>query len=130
MWKATLNIPIILKTAGVDIHKTSGWAEVRDKALRLRSEGGVSLIRLDPDVVASKVKSGDNEYDVEIYRQDPNSRSISMWSCSCPAGQWAFKQKGPRKKLNGRLCAHTLATLFEAHSQEQRKKRDEAQESV
>lgn len=115
MWKNEININEIIKTSNLFVlAKTPGWIAVRDKALRLRQDGKVKLLRSDPDIVAATVGGDKGDYDVEIYRQADNSQSVTMWNCSCPWGQYAFQQK--KKQFNGRLCAHALATLFEANS--------------
>lgn len=96
----------------------ASWADVRNKARRLRQAGAVKIVRIDPDIIVAKVEGDHNVYDVELYRQYPNSWKITIWYCTCAWGQWAWKRQ---ITYVGRMCSHALSTLFEAHSREYKK---------
>lgn len=92
----------------------AAWNDVRSKAVRLRKEGRVSLVRHDKNIIAARVRGDHGVYNTVIYRQEAEDKySVTTWECTCPWGQWAFK----RKFLFGRMCSHAYATLMEAQSQ-------------
>lgn len=93
--------------------KDSSWSDVRNKAVALRKLGAVTILRLDPDVVTAQVIGEHGLYNVALYRQDPNSHSLSSWECDCPWGEWAFKRE---HQYVGRMCSHAYAVLMEAQS--------------
>lgn len=104
-------------SAGIDA-RLAKWIDVRNKAIRIRNNAGVKVVRIDSDVVVTEVRGDHDTYTVELYRQDPWSFAISIWTCSCPWGDWAFKRQ---VTYVGRLCSHALASLYEVQSLENRK---------
>lgn len=96
---------------------TGSYLDVQMKAVRLRQEGKVKVIRIDPDIAAGEVVGDSGQtYEVVLYRQDPDSESVSLWECECLWSQYAW---GPVRR--GRMCSHALALLYEIQSRENRK---------
>ncbi len=93
------------------------WGEVRSKAKRLRDDGAIQNFSYAQDMITAKVKGDNGTYDVELYRQYPGSYAVTMYSCSCPWGEWAFKRQ---HTYVGRTCSHALAVLFEAQAEDSR----------
>ncbi len=84
----------------------AAWADVRDKAKRLRAEGAVHVNDIAPDRIFASVKGDHGVYDVMIKKGSEfggfgNGQSIADYSCSCQWGRWAFKRQ---YKFVGRLC--------------------------
>jgi len=102
--------------------KEASYDSVQAKAVRLRNQGKVAILRIDWDIVAARVL-GDSgiTYEVELDRQDPTSEAVSQWSCDCKWAQYAWGRTRQWTKFEGRMCAHALATLFEVQSRENRK---------
>lgn len=96
------------------LYKTAVWADVFAKAKRLKDQGHVIIQRNGYDNVVAMVRGDYGVYEVEFQRQDPNSRSISMWSCTCPWAQFVWYRTGPWKKYEGRVCSHCLAAYWAA----------------
>lgn len=97
----------------------AAWADVRDKAKRLRAEGAVHVNDIAPDRIFASVKGDHGVYDVMIKKGSEfggfgNGQSIADYSCNCQWGRWAFKRQ---YKFVGRLCSHALAAYHEMQSQ-------------
>lgn len=94
-------------------HKTADWDDVMAKAKRLIQSGAVKLLRNGYQNVVGYVKGDHGEYQPEIFRQDPNSRSITGSDCQC---DWGEFQNQPRtrqwKKFQDRPCSHILALYW------------------
>jgi hypothetical protein len=111
---AWLPIDDFIKSAAHEV--VAHWNDVRDKAVRLRETGRVTLLRNDAQVIAGTVRGDTGTYDVVLNRDDPESWSISLWSCGCKWSEWAFK----RETYQGRMCSHATAMLFEAQADKMR----------
>jgi hypothetical protein len=102
-----------------DFEKTSSrvveaaWSDIIRKAKRLRAAGAITILNHEPQVTAAIVKGDSSTYDVVLHRQDPGKKSITMYECSCPWGQWAFKRQ---VTFVGRMCSHALAVVYEVQS--------------
>ena len=92
--------------------KEASWADIEQKAKRLIQGGKVHMLRNGAQVIASHVEGEHGDYECEIQRQDPNSQSITMWSCSCPWDQFAWQRTRKWRKYEGRVCKHVLATWW------------------
>lgn len=80
--------------------KVGSWEDVRDKAVRLRLEGAVNILRLDRDVITATVQGDSGLYNVVLYRQDPTSLAISTWECDCfPPGTLVTMGDGTLKPI-------------------------------
>jgi hypothetical protein len=101
------------------LRKEADWDDVEAKAKRLRDQGKVQILRNGRTYIVAHVQ-GDSRpgepYQVEIMRQDPNSRVITQWSCECPWDQFAFQRTRQWKYLEGRPCAHVLAAYWRAEA--------------
>lgn len=94
------------------VERVSTWDDVMQKAKRLILSGQVTLQRNGWNNVVSTVVGDHGQYQVEIGRDDPNSRVITQWTCECPWDQFAFDRTRVWKKYEGRVCSHALATLW------------------
>ncbi len=99
---------------GPTLRKTADWNEVQEKAIRLMNDGSVQILRNAPDVIVGHVIGDHGDYQTEISRQDPNSNVIDHWTCECPWDQFAWQRTRQWKNMEGRPCAHVLATHWYA----------------
>jgi hypothetical protein len=95
-------------------HKTADWNDIMNKARRLIDSGHVHMVRNGYNNIVSHVWGDHGDYDVEIGRDDPNSRAITSWTCDCPWDQFAWQRTRQWKKYEGRPCAHVLATFWQS----------------
>lgn len=106
------------------MHYTAAWSDVQAKAARIRRSGGVRIISApekgsnQTDYIVAEVL-GDSSvvYQTRLMRQ-PGRRATAMWECGCAWGHYAWGRSGRWKKFEGRMCAHALAVMYEAQSQE------------
>lgn len=99
---------------------TAQWAEVRSKAKRIRTSGGVNVLSVtgsvaDGRTVAGRVQGDHGVYDTEIVTV-PGKYSVGYWTCSCPWATYSWGRSGRWKKYEGRMCAHALALSFEVQA--------------
>lgn len=90
------------------------WNDVFAKAKRLKDAGNVIVQRNAYEDVQAMVRGDFGVYEVRFNRQDPASRAITMWSCTCPWAQFVWFRTGPWRKYEGRVCSHTLAAYWAA----------------
>lgn len=96
--------------------RTAAWADVREKALRLRREGKVTVNDIGEGRIYATVEGDHGTYDTMIVKGGNlgvGAQSISNWHCACPWGYWAFKR---RFSYVGRLCSHGYAAYLEMQS--------------
>lgn len=86
------------------------------KAKRLIQSGQVQLGRNGYNYIVGTVQGDHGSYDTELSRDDPNSRAITGWQCTCPWDQYAWQRTRKWKKFEGRPCAHVLALYWKALS--------------
>lgn len=80
--------------------KTAAFADVQQKAADIRRQGGVSITRIDAEVLAATVLGDHGSYDVVLYRQDPSSHAVSTWECTCfPPGTLVTMADGAQKPI-------------------------------
>jgi hypothetical protein len=91
-----------------------GWQGIMEKAQRLRSNGQVQVQRNGVQNIVGTVQGDHGTYQTEIWRQDPQRNTISLWNCECPWGGYSWGRTRQFKKYEGRPCAHTLALYWEA----------------
>jgi hypothetical protein len=96
------------------IQVTASWDDVMSKAKRLILGGGVALHRNGVHNIAATVQGDHGTYQTEIGRDDPNTRVITTWNCSCPWSQFAWDRTRQWKQYEGRTCSHTLAAFWKA----------------
>lgn len=94
-------------------HVRASWADVRAKAKRIRSSGGVRILADQGGEIVAQVHGDHGIYQSEITFV-PGSHSTAAWACSCPYAAFAWGRTGQFKKLEGRVCSHVLALRFEA----------------
>lgn len=99
---------------GSELRKTADWDEVQQKAIRLMNSGNVQILRNSPTAVVGHVIGDHGEYQTELSRQDPDSNVLDHWVCDCPWSQFAWQRTRKWKSLEGRPCAHVLATHWYA----------------
>lgn len=97
-------------------HHTAGWPDIMQKAKRLVQSGDVTLLRNGWSNIVAHVVGDHGEYNCEIGRDDPESRSITTWQCECPWDQYAWQRTRKWKKYEGRPCAHVLATFWKSQA--------------
>ena len=93
----------------------ASWTDVRDKAKRIRAEGGVRIISVTGPYVTAHVLGDEGEYETTLQRGA--SHSIDQWQCSCPWFAYSFGRSGRWKRYEGRMCSHALALQYEAQAQ-------------
>ncbi len=97
--------------------KTSAWVDVRDKASRIRRAGQVRVIAYTGNSITAEVKGDHNIYTTTITRV-PGTKQTALWHCTCPWNTYSWARSGRWKSLEGRMCAHALAVVYEAQTQE------------
>jgi hypothetical protein len=98
------------------------WDDVQDKAVNYYRDGQVQIHLNAPDHVIGTVNSETSpgqSYQTEIWRDDPNSDAITLWSCTCPWGEVSWGRTRQWKKYEGRPCAHVTALQWAAKSSPQ-----------
>lgn len=96
--------------------KESDWDDVQAKAIRLFKAGNVQILRNGYNNIIAKVQGDHGEYEVEIWRDDPSSRALSLWDCECEWADYVWGRSRDFKKFEGRLCSHALAALYAAQA--------------
>lgn len=98
-------------------HFIASWADVRNKAKRIRTEGHVRVISATAGYVTAEIRGDTNIYQTTIMRV-PGGKSTAMWECGCAWANYSWGRSGRWKKYEGRMCAHALALTYEAQAQE------------
>lgn len=96
------------------LQKTADWNDVMNKAKRINQSGQVMILRNGSQYIVANVQGDHGSYEVEIQRQDPNSRVITGWSCECQWSQYAFDRTRKWKKYESRPCSHVLAAYWKS----------------
>ena len=96
---------------------TAAWSDVRAKAKRIRSEGGVRILSSTGSTITAEVKGDENVYQTTLMRQ-PGRQAVALWECGCAWAKYAWGRSGRWKRYEGRMCSHALALNFEAQAQE------------
>ena len=100
--------------------KVAAWADVYQKALRLVSQGAVSILEETPFMIAGEVQGDHGRYDTVVYLVE-GTKQMSGWWCSCAWGQWAWVRRPGRIRplagggysgLGGRKCSHATALQY------------------
>jgi 8-oxo-dGTP pyrophosphatase MutT (NUDIX family) len=99
----------------VGLHVEGSWADVRNKAKRIRREGGVHITVASPDGVAGTVQGDQGVYE-SLISFAPGTRRVASWRCDCPWFTYAFDRSAKYEQLQGRMCSHCLALNYEAQS--------------
>lgn len=96
--------------------RVASWDDIQEKAKRLIDSGNVQVLRNGYNNIVGTVIGDHGTYDTEIGRDDPNSRAITTWTCTCPWDQYAWQRTRQWKKYEGRCCSHVLALYWQAQS--------------
>lgn len=110
-----------LQATPTDTQKTSSWRDVQLKAVRMRNAGRINLISHEPDIVTADVQGDHGNYRVELYRQYPGERNVTLWDCECLWDDYCWGTSAARRKFEGRMCSHALGTLYETLGRERGK---------
>ena len=95
--------------------RTAAFKDVQQKAKKIRQSGGVRIVSANNGVVAAEVQGTNNVYNVEInMAYGTNTKTAT---CSCPWNAYRYERSERFKSLEGRSCAHILATLYEIQAQ-------------
>jgi hypothetical protein len=110
----------MLKAASLDpslaFHLTATWHDVRNKAKRIRSEGGVHITTAQNGYYIATVKGDHGTYESVLMRA-PGSQKVAQWDCGCKWAQYHWGAPDDFSRFAGRMCSHALALTFEAQSQ-------------
>lgn len=107
--------------------RKAAWADVRKKAVRLRSEGAVDVLSFNPFQIVARVTGDTGTYNTEVNRKNAWGQGITWYDCTCPWGQWTYKRE---RSYIGRLCSHALAAYYEMQSLHSNKNRRPLEGSV
>lgn len=117
---SSLNVDTLIAEAYLDsdfaFHVTAAWSDVRAKAKRIRSEGGVHIKLSSDGYVYADVRGDNNVYETGIQRL-PGKQSVASWTCGCKWGAYHWGAPDDNSRFAGRMCSHALAVQFEAQSQ-------------
>lgn len=91
-----------------------GWPGIMEKAQRLRDNGQVQITLNEQNHVVGTVRGDHGVYQTEIWRDDPNSGTITLWNCDCPWSDYSWGRTRQWRKYEGRPCSHTLALYWTA----------------
>lgn len=104
-----------LQDPEVRLQFTATWADVRDKAKRIRSEGGVRILMASSEGVVGEVRGEHNVYETSLTYV-PGSAKVGYWHCGCAWAAYAWGRSPKYRRFEGRMCSHALAMQFEAQS--------------
>jgi 8-oxo-dGTP pyrophosphatase MutT (NUDIX family) len=99
----------------VGFHLTATWADVRNKAKRIRSEGGVNIVVASVDGIGGHVQGDTGVYET-VLSYAPASTRVAHWTCGCAWAAYAWNRSPAFKRFEGRMCSHALALQYEAQS--------------
>lgn len=110
----------MLATAAADpdfrFHITAAWADVRAKAKRIRSEGGVRITLASDGVVFGEVQGDHDVYETGVQRFPGSKNSVATYTCGCKWGAYHWGAPDDFSRFAGRMCSHALALQYEAAS--------------
>lgn len=110
----------MLATAAADpdfrFHITAAWADVRAKAKRIRSEGGVRITLASDGVVFGEVQGDHDVYETGVQRFPGTKNSVATYTCGCKWGAYHWGAPDDFSRFAGRMCSHALALQYEAAS--------------
>jgi hypothetical protein len=94
---------------------TASWNDVRTKARRIRSEGGVNIISAHGGIVVGYIKGDTNTYETGLERE-PGKGNVGIWNCGCKWAAYSWGRSPAYRRFEGRMCSHALALHYEAMS--------------
>lgn len=113
--RAASMLHLAAKDTEFHFHFTAAWSDVRSKAKRIRSEGGVHVVSVTGGEIVGEVKGDHHIYETQISTV-PGRRAVAVWACACKWGSYAWGRSPAYKRFEGRMCSHALALHFEAQS--------------
>lgn len=97
-------------------HFTAAWADVRNKAKRIRSEGKVRITLASDGVVFGEVQGDHNTYETGVQRLPGSRHAVATYTCGCKWGAYHWGASDDFSRFAGRMCSHALALQYEAMS--------------
>lgn len=95
----------------------AAWTDVRAKARGVQKSGGVRIIANNGMSVTAEVRGEHGIYVSSITRV-PGTKQVAISTCSCPWETYRWARSGRWKRLEGRMCSHVTALLYEMQSRE------------
>lgn len=114
IWIEALDIAVA-QDPEVRLQFTATWADVRDKAKRIRHEGGVRILMASSEGVVGEVR-GDNAVYETTLSYVPGSARVGYWHCGCAWAAYAWGRSPKYRRFEGRFCSHALALQYESMS--------------
>jgi hypothetical protein len=109
----------LLVTASTDpefrFEVTAAWSDVRRKAKRIRTTGGVNVTMVTEGMIFAEIKGDHNVYETGLQKL-PGKMSVQGWSCGCKWGAYHWGADDDFSRFAGRMCSHALALQFEAQA--------------
>jgi 8-oxo-dGTP pyrophosphatase MutT (NUDIX family) len=96
-------------------HVLAAWRDVRAKAVRIRREGGVSIVSVLVDGITGHVNGDTGIYETQI-NYVPGTFKVGFWQCGCAWAAYAWGRSPAFRRFEGRMCSHALALTYEAQS--------------
>lgn len=96
-------------------HITAAWRDVRNKAKRIRSEGGVHITTSQNGYLIAQVRGDHGTYESVIVRA-PGTQKVAQWDCGCTWAKYHWGAPDDYSRFAGRMCSHVLALNFEAQA--------------
>jgi 8-oxo-dGTP pyrophosphatase MutT (NUDIX family) len=96
-------------------HVLAAWRDVRAKARRIRTEGGVSIVSALADGITGHVNGDTGVYETQI-NYVPGTFKIGYWQCGCAWASYSWGRSPAFRRFEGRMCSHALALQYEAQS--------------
>lgn len=84
-------------------HVLATWNDVRAKAKRIRSTGGVVILSAEADGITGNVQGDTGIYESQI-NYVPGSFKIGYWHCGCAWASYAWGRSAPFRRFEGRMC--------------------------
>src|SRR5690606_7824021 len=96
-------------------HFTAAWADVQEKAKRIKDAGHVRVVSSSPAYLVGEVQGDTNIYQSSVEFV-PGTRQIATWDCGCAWAAYSWGRSGRWKKYEGRYCSHVQALIWEGQS--------------
>jgi 8-oxo-dGTP pyrophosphatase MutT (NUDIX family) len=114
-WAETIAVEAGERDPEVRLQLTATWADVRNKAKRIRREGGVRILMASSEGIVGEVR-GDNAVYETSLTYVPGSARVGFWHCGCKWAAYAWGRSPRYRRFEGRMCSHALAMQYEASS--------------
>ena len=91
--------------------RDAAWADVRQKAKRIKRTNKVEVTDYEPGWMAAFVEGDTDEYFVDMAFRNYTNKML-RWTCDCKWGQWAPH----RETYTNRTCSHAYALFLKRQS--------------